>query len=52
MLWPREGVPHAPVGRCSDSRQSEEDRAAQIVMEMENDVTLMEDNPLSEQLRM
>jgi hypothetical protein len=35
-----------------ESRQSEDNRAEQIVREMEQDVTLMEDNPLSEQLRM
>jgi hypothetical protein len=35
-----------------NSRQSEDNRAAEIVREMEKDVTLMADNPLSEQLRM
>jgi hypothetical protein len=52
VLWPREGAPHTPLLDQPDSRQSEDDRVAQIVRQMEKDVTLMADNPLSEQLRM
>jgi len=52
VLWPSEGAPHTPILHRPDSRQPEDNRAAQIVGEMEKDVTLMADNPLSEQLRM
>jgi len=52
MLWPREGAPSTPILNRPNSQQSEDNRVAQIVSEMEKDVTLMADNPLSEQLRM
>jgi hypothetical protein len=52
VLWQREVAPHAPILHRSDSRQSEDNRVKYIMWEMEKDVTLMEDNPLSEQLRM
>lgn len=52
VLWPREGPIHTPLLNRPNSQQSEDNRVAQIVSEMEKDVTLMADNPLSEQLRM
>jgi hypothetical protein len=47
-----EGISDQPLLLPAENEQSEEHHVAQIVSEMEKDVTLMEDNPLSEQLRM
>jgi hypothetical protein len=51
-LSPGEGAPHIPLLCHAVNRESEERHVAQIVSELEKDVTLMGDNPLSEQLRM
>ncbi|XP_069692484.1 transmembrane channel-like protein 7 isoform X2 [Periplaneta americana] len=51
-LSTNEGSSHVPLLPPSGHNQSEDNHAAQIVSEMEKDTALMEDNPLSEQLRM
>jgi len=52
VLWRRDWAQHTPLLDHPDGRQSEENRVAEIVEEMEKDDTLMAANPLSEQLRM
>ncbi|XP_033608829.1 transmembrane channel-like protein 5 isoform X2 [Cryptotermes secundus] len=52
LFSPGEGTPHIPLLCHAANQESEEHHVAQIVSEMEKDVTLMGDNPLSEQLRM
>jgi hypothetical protein len=52
MLSPAEGTPHIPLLCHAVNQESEEHHVTQIVSEMEKDVALMGDNPLSEQLRM
>jgi hypothetical protein len=46
-----DGPSHVPGPRLTDDWQSGDHRVAQIVRKMEKNVTLMEDNPLSEQQR-
>jgi hypothetical protein len=46
-----EGISNQPL-LSAENERSEEHHVAQIVNEMEKNVTLMEDNPLSEKLRM
>ncbi|KDR19382.1 Transmembrane channel-like protein 5 [Zootermopsis nevadensis] len=48
----REGILNQPLLFPGENKRLEEHHVAQIVNEMEQDVALMEDNPLSEQLRM
>lgn len=52
LLSSGEGSPHIPLLYHAVNQESEEHHVEQIVSEMERDVTLMGDNPLSEQLRM
>jgi hypothetical protein len=52
VQWPGEGTSRLPLLHRPDNQQLEDNRVALIVSEMEKDATLMEDNPVSEQLRM